>query len=111
MAKKNCFIIPFARKSSFLIGDSPIDGKDQILSDTLKYNKHGLYDEGNRQVLNKARRMALEGRYHNIRIETVWENAVCIKQGVIGHKESRRTTKPFDLFGKLPTTWTYEAVI
>ena len=103
--KKNTFTIPFARKTSFLIGDSPIHGKDQILSNELRYNKHGLYDATNEHRINDAKAMAKDGHFFNIRIVTVFEDAICIPQGIIGHKKRKETQRPFDLFSNKKRTW------
>ena len=110
MAKKsNTFIIPFARKGSYLIGDSETEGRDQVISEDLRYNRHGLYDATNEARIERAREIAEQGHYTNIRIETVWEDAICISQGIIGHRERKRTTRPFNLYDRTPRTWTYEA--
>ena len=112
MAKKsNTFIIPFARKGSYLIGDSETEGRDQVISEDLRYNKHGLFDATNEARIEQAREYAEKGHYTNIRIETVWEDAICIQQGIIGHRERKRTTRPFDLYDRTPRTWTYETKI
>lgn len=111
MTKKNYFIIQFARKTSILIGDSETEGRDQVISEDLRYNRHGLYDEGNEARIERARKIAEQGHYTNIRIETVWDDAICISQGVIGYRERKRTIKPFNLYDRSPRTWTYKAKI
>lgn len=105
--QQNQFIIKNARKASYLIGDSTAEGKDQILCDTLKYNNLGLYDAQNESRIESARRRASEGDFCNIRIVTVFYDAVCIKLGVIGYKERKRTCKPFNLAGHKHSSWTY----
>ena len=90
-------VIKNAKKTSFLIGDSPIWGKDQVISDTLKYNKRGQYDSQNRSRILQAQKIAAEGRCDNIRIVTIHHNAICNSMGVIGYRESKRIIKPFKL--------------
>lgn len=95
MAKAKTFIIPNARHASFLIGDSEKHGKDQQISDIIKYNKDGLFDAHNERVISEAREMVRRDGYTNIRMVTIWDDAICIYCGIIGYKRRRETIKPF----------------
>lgn len=95
MTKAKTFTLKNASRASFLIGDSEKYGKDQIISDTIKYNKNGLYDSQNERTIAAAREMACRDGFTNIRIVTVYYDAVCIYCGVIDYKKTRETIKPF----------------
>lgn len=84
-----------AKRTSFLIADSPIWGKDQVISNTLRYNKQGLYDVDNEICIREAHRIAERGKCNNVRLVTVYHNAICNPTGIIGYTESKRTMKPF----------------
>ena len=103
--KQKFFKIKNARKASFLIGDSLEAGRDQVISGDLKYNKLGLQDERNAHILEEARKLANEWKCFNIRIETVYYDAICINLGIIDYKECKRTCKPFDLWSKKQISW------
>lgn len=92
------FKIKKAQKVSYLICDSKEHGKDQILSLSLRYKKKGLFDAENAHRLELAKQAAILMKATNIRLVTVWYDAVCIPSGIINYKECRRTIKSFKLF-------------
>lgn len=95
MAKAKFTTIKNAVCRSYLIGDSNVYGKDQVISGIIKYNDNGLYDERNKIKINAAREMARVDGFNNIRIVTTYYDAICIYCGVIDYKKTKTSIKPF----------------
>lgn len=94
--KKNTRIIRNHHQESYLIGDSISEGKDQVISRTIKYGD--LYDEQNERVINEARDIARKGGFDNIRLVTVTFYGVFLRSvGFIEYKTQKQTIKIFKL--------------
>lgn len=93
--KTKTFTIRNYKKESFLIGDSKQFGQNQVLSDTIKYNKLGLYDEQNQKRINKAKQIASRDGFTNIRVVTCFYDAVCTSFGVIDYKKTKEIEKAY----------------
>jgi hypothetical protein len=92
------------QKTAYLVGDSEIAGKDQVISDTLffkitgfgeKRKYDGLDNTRNVTALKNAEKTAKEGNFHNVRLVVVTKAAKTIKMGVVRWIEKRREVKPF----------------
>lgn len=93
---RNYTRIKNARRSSFLIGDSESEGKDQIASASMGYADKYTFAELNARKLEKAKAFIESHRFANIRIVTVYYDGICNRIGIIDYIETKRTTKPFD---------------
>lgn len=82
-------------KEAFLIGDSNIEGPDQVLSRTLHFNKHEPFEVRNNDALEEARRIAINGNYHNVRIVICYLKA---NPNWTITQARKRVIKPFKLF-------------
>lgn len=83
------------KRSGYLIGDNIDHGKDQIISRDIRYDSK-LFEESNQHIIDDAIEYARLHKYTNIRIVNVTYVAYVIKSGIIGWKEIKRTTKPFN---------------
>lgn len=87
------------KRTSFLIGDSAADGKDQIISESLGHAPASPYsfEELNVYKLRKAKDFADKNQMTNIRIVTTWWDGIGQRNvGIFSFKKRKETTKPFD---------------
>lgn len=86
------------KHTAFLIGDSKIDGKDQIFSESMGFAPASPYSfaELNARKLRESRAFVEQNRYTNIRIVHQWWDGICNEMGVISEKKRREKTMPFD---------------
>lgn len=83
------------RTGGYLIGDSPVDGKDQLISPCFLF-PHPEHNAVNRRIMNEATAYARQNGYTNIRCEVITYAARTIPQGIIGWKEISRRVIPFN---------------
>lgn len=86
------------KRTSFLIGDSETDGKDQVISESMGYAPNSPYTfaELNQRKLSDAKCIAERGLYKNIRIVTALWDGICNEMGIVAFKKRKETTRPFD---------------
>lgn len=88
-----------AKRTSYLIGDSVRDGKDQVFSESIGYAPASPYsfEELNDRKIKEAKKFAHKNGYTNIRIITTWWDGIGLRgYGIFSFKKTKETIKPFD---------------
>ena len=86
---------------SFLIADSPICGKDQVISGTIMYPWNGCkvadkLEAHNEQVIADALALAKECEFSNIReVKNYYKDVFIPKWGMVTKKHVRTIEVPF----------------
>lgn len=81
------------KKTGYLIGDSHIYGKGQVLSLGLRFSKG--FEDSNISRIATALKTAKNDGYTNIRMVTCHYVGLCIKTGIIEWIKIRETIKPY----------------